>query len=39
MKCGTTAHLELDDSHMNKLVILKNSRWRMSAFVKVVFWP
>ena len=37
--CYRTAHLELNDSHMTKYKNFKNSRWRMAAILKIVFWP
>jgi len=33
----TTADLELDDSHMDKYENFKNSRWRTTAILKIVF--
>jgi len=33
----TTAHLELDDTHMTKYEHLKKSRWRTAAILKIGF--
>jgi len=33
----TTACLELDDNHLTKYEIFKNSRWRMAAILKTIF--
>ena len=32
----TTAHLELDDSHITKYEIFLNSRWRTAAILKII---